>query len=62
MLLQTSEIKSLVGHTYNRPHPCFTEKIHSIILGDRDDLVVGMVVRSNWGNTRDLITTFTKTL
>ena len=46
MLLQTSEIKSLVGHTYNRPHPCFTEKTHSVILGDKEHLMVGKVARS----------------
>ena len=39
-----------------------TERKHSFILGDIDDLVVGMVARSNWGHTRDLVTTFTKTL
>ena len=72
MLLQTSEIKSLVGHTYNRPEFANKETnkdvveslIENILLSleDKDTLVMGKVARSSWGDTRDLVSTFTKTL
>ena len=31
-------------------------------IGERRHLVVGRVAKNHWGNTRDLVTTFTKTL
>ena len=75
MSSRISEIKSLGGHTYkgarNRPKlkardinlmlTSLKENIPSS-LETQDDLVVGLVARFSWGNTRDLVTTFTKTL
>ena len=31
-------------------------------IGERRHLVVGRVAKKHWGNTRDLVTTFTKTV
>ena len=68
MLLKTSDIKSLGGHTYNRPKPETRLDIDSLNENIPSSLETemtwwwAMVARSSWGNTRDLVSTFTKTL